>query len=76
MKRVLRVQLPRLRQRALRQGVFGGNNRWLAVWGALATARLVKRFTQQKPVVERFVLGPGQSLLITDLGAEVTDSVP
>ena len=70
MKRLLRARLPALRLRALRRGVFGGDNRWLAVWGLLASARVLKRLAAPKPVVERFVLRPGETLTITDLGSE------
>jgi hypothetical protein len=69
-KRLVRGRLPALRLRALRRGVFGGDNRWLAVWGLLASARLLKRLATPKPVVERFVLRPGETLTISDLGSE------
>jgi hypothetical protein len=69
-KRLVTGRLPALRLKALREGVFGGNSRWLALWGVLVTARLVKRLAADKPVVERFVLGPGQALLITDLASD------
>jgi len=69
-KRLLGTRLPALRLKALRRGVFGGDNRWLAVWGLLASARVLRRLATPKPVVERFVLRPGETLTITDLGSE------
>lgn len=68
MSRLAAAALPRLRLRAFKHGVVDGNSRWLAVWGALAAARLLKRLMRPKPVVERFALQPGQTLVITDLG--------
>lgn len=70
MKRLVRGRIPALRLKALRRGVFGGDNKWLAVWGLLASARVLKRLATPKPVVERFVLRPGETLTITDLGSE------
>jgi hypothetical protein len=57
-----------LRGRGLRQGVVGGNRRWLAIWAVIFTAQTVHRLTKAKPVVERLTLEPGESVLITDLG--------
>jgi hypothetical protein len=63
-----------LRGRGLRQGVLGGNRRWLTVWAVIFTAQTVHKLTKSKPVVERLTLQPGESVLITDLGQAATDS--
>jgi hypothetical protein len=57
-----------LRGRGLRQGVLGGNRRWLTVWAVIFTAQTVHKVMKPKPVVERLTLRPGESVLITDLG--------
>ena len=65
----MRRFLQHLRTRGYYKGVLGGNRRWLAVWGAIMTWRVLARVMGSKPVKERFELKPGQTLLITDLGA-------
>lgn len=63
-----------LRGRGLRQGVLGGNRRWLTVWAVIFTAQTVHKVMKPKPVVERLTLRPGESVLITDLGEASTPS--
>jgi hypothetical protein len=58
-----------LRIEGFRRGLVGGNQLWLALWSVFTTWRVVRRLTGSKPVVERFTLEPGESLLISDLGA-------
>jgi hypothetical protein len=60
--------LKRLRELAFRRGVVGSSRAWLGVWGTITTVRLVKRLATPKPVVERFTLKPGETLVISDLG--------
>ncbi|MGI8662636.1 MAG: hypothetical protein ACR2LQ_05420 [Acidimicrobiales bacterium] len=67
MKRLFSLQVLRLRGRALREGVLGGNSRWFALYGVMATAKLVRRLIASKPVIERFELAPGQTIVITEL---------
>ena len=57
-----------LRQRGLRNGVMGGNRRWLTIWVVVAGAQTVHKLTKSKPVVEKFELKPGESIVVTDLG--------
>jgi hypothetical protein len=63
-----------LRGRGLRKGVLGGNRRWLTIWAVVFTAQTVHKLTKAKPVVERIELKPGETVVITDLGAPATDS--
>ena len=63
-----------LRGRGMRHGVLGGNRRWLTVWAVIFTAQTVHKVMKSKPVVERFTLKPGETVLITDLGQPSTDS--
>ena len=63
-----------LRGRGLRQGVLGGNRRWLAIWAVIFTAQTVHKVMKPKPVVERFTLKPGETLMITDFGEPATPS--
>ena len=57
-----------LRSRGLRKGVLGGNRRWFAIWAVIFTAQTVHKVVKPKPVVERFKLKPGDTVVITDLG--------
>jgi hypothetical protein len=63
-----------LRGRGLRQGVLGGNRRWLTIWAVIFTAQTVHKVMKPKPVVERFTLKPGETVVITDLGEPATPS--
>ena len=63
-KRLFRL----LQQQGLRKGLIGGSRRWLTIWSVLATWRIMGRLLGNKPVVERFTLDEGDTLLITDLG--------
>jgi hypothetical protein len=63
-----------LRGRGLRKGVLGGNRRWLTVWAVIFAAQTVHKLTKPKPVVERFQLKPGETVLITDLGEPAASS--
>jgi hypothetical protein len=68
-----------LRGQGLRKGVMGGNRRWLTIWAVVATAQTMHKLVKAKPVVERFTLKPGQSIVITDLGVsepEAPDPAP
>ena len=68
-----------LRGRGLRKGVIGGNNRWLTIWLVVAVGQFMHKRLKAKPVVERFTLKPGQSIVITDLGVsepEAPDPAP
>jgi hypothetical protein len=62
-----------LRARGLRKGVIGGNRRWLSIWAVVITAQTVHKLMKPKPVVERFELKPGETVVITDLGAPESD---
>jgi hypothetical protein len=57
-----------LRGRGLRKGVLGGNRRWLTIWAVVFTAQTAHKLLKPKPVVERFVLKPGETVVITDFG--------
>jgi hypothetical protein len=57
-----------LRLRGLRRGVVGGNRRWLTIWAVIFTAQTVHKVMKPKPVVERFQLKPGETVVITDMG--------
>lgn len=57
-----------LRRRGLRNGVIGGNRRWLTIWVVVVAAQAVHKLTKPKPVVEKFELKPGETLYVTDLG--------
>jgi len=63
-----------LRGQGLRKGVIGGNRRWLTVWVLVAMTQTMRKLVKSKPVVERFQLKPGETLVITDLG--VSESAP
>jgi hypothetical protein len=58
----------RLRKRGFQRGVMGDSRIWMGLWGALTAARVIRRVTRSKPIVEQFTLKPGQTLVITDLG--------
>jgi hypothetical protein len=62
-----------LRGRGLRNGVIGGNRRWLTIWAVIFTAQTVHKVMKSKPVVERFELKPGETVVITDLGVAEPD---
>ena len=57
-----------LRSRGLRNGVVGGNRRWLTIWAVVVTGQLVHRLFKAKPVVQKYELKPGESVVVTDLG--------
>ena len=57
-----------LRSRGLRQGVIGGNRRWLTIWAVVATGQTMHRLLKPRPTVERFALKPGETVVLTDLG--------
>lgn len=57
-----------LRRRGLQRGVLGDSRAWTAVWAALTAGRLLRRAARPRPVIERFELKPGQSVIISDLG--------
>lgn len=63
-----------LRGQGMRKGVLGGNRRWLTIWAVVATGQTLHKLFKPKPVVERFELKPGQTVVITDLGAPETGS--
>jgi hypothetical protein len=63
-----------LRGRGLRKGVLGGDRRWLSIWAVLVTAQTVHKLVKAKPVVERFELKPGETVVIADLGHPESDS--
>ena len=58
-----------LRRRGMRQGVIGGNRRWLGVWAVVVSAQLLHRAFKPKPTVVRYELKPGDTIVVTDLGA-------
>jgi hypothetical protein len=60
-----------LRGQGLRKGVLGGNRRWLTIWAVVFTAQTAHKLLKPKPAVERFVLKPGETVLITDFGEQV-----
>ena len=57
-----------LRRRGMRQGVIGGNRRWLGIWAVVVTGQLLHRVFKTKPTVVRYELKPGDTILVTDLG--------
>ena len=57
-----------LRGRGLRLGVLGGNRRWLSIWAVIVAAQTAHKLMKSKPVVERFELKPGETVVITDMG--------
>jgi hypothetical protein len=59
--------VPLLRRRGLERGVFGHSRVWMAVWAVLTVGRLFRRLTRPKPVVERFELKPGETVVIAHL---------
>ena len=60
--------LQMLRGQGLRKGVIGGNRRWMTIWAVATAGHLMHKLLQPKPVVERFELKPGETVVITDLG--------
>jgi hypothetical protein len=58
-----------LRRAGVRNGVVGGNRRWLTIWAVVAMGQAMRRLLKAKPVVETFELKPGETITITDLGA-------
>ena len=57
-----------LRQRGMRNGVLGGNRRWMTIWLVVVAGQTVHKLTKPKPVVEKFELQPGESIVVSDLG--------
>ena len=58
-----------LRGQGLRKGVVGGNRRWLTIWVVVAAGQTMHKLLKAKPTIERIQLKPGESIVITDLGA-------
>jgi hypothetical protein len=52
----------------MRQGVIGGNRRWLGVWAVVVSAQVLHRVFRAKPTVVRYELKPGDTIVVTDLG--------
>jgi hypothetical protein len=52
----------------MRQGVIGGNRRWLGVFAVVVSAQLLHRVFRAKPTVVRYALKPGDTIVVTDLG--------
>jgi hypothetical protein len=61
------VQL--LRGQGLRKGVIGGNRRWMTIWAVVTAGHFMHKLLKSKPVIERFELKPGETVVVTDLGA-------
>jgi hypothetical protein len=57
-----------LRRTAARKGIRGGDRFWFSMWIGLAGLQVIRRVVRPKPVVERFELRPGETVLIADLG--------
>lgn len=64
--------VPLLRRRGLERGVLGHSRIWMGVWAVLTVGRLVRRVTRSKPVVERFELKPGETVVISHLTTPAT----
>ena len=53
---------------AVQRGLFGGNRTWMAVFGVMAAAKVVRRIAGSEPeTVFRGELRPGEGLIITHL---------
>jgi hypothetical protein len=52
----------------MRQGVIGGNRRWLSIWAVVVSAQLLHRVFKTKPTVIRYELKAGDTIVVTDLG--------
>ena len=60
--------LSRLLRRALRQGILGGDTKWVAVGGAALVARFALRAFRKKPeVVYSGKLRTGEQLVISQV---------
>jgi hypothetical protein len=57
-----------LRRHAMRKSVQAGDHRWFSLWIVLAGAQLIHRVMTAKPVIERFELKRGDTIVISDLG--------
>ena len=58
-----------VRANAFRKGVLGSSRGWFAVWAGLAVTKFVRKRLGKEPVVaERFVLRPGETVVISDTG--------
>lgn len=56
-----------LRATGFRKGVLGSSRGWFGLWAVISAARFLrKRLGDQTVVVDRIVLGPGQSVEIRD----------
>ena len=62
-----------LRNRGLRNGVIGGNRRWLTIWAVIVSAQVLHRLLKTKPVVAKYELKPGETVTVTDLGVTYRD---
>jgi hypothetical protein len=58
-----------LRRHAWRRGIGEGRHVWFSIWIAVGAAQVIRRFTVARPVVERMELRPGETIVVTDLGA-------
>lgn len=66
---VLSKLVPIVKRTAFRKGVTGTSSKWLGVWTLIAAAQFVRRRLGKEPTrLERYVLKPGQSLLVSDTG--------
>jgi hypothetical protein len=52
----------------MRKGVLGGDRVWMTIWAVIVGAQLFRRLFGEKPVIERFELRPGETIMVTDLG--------
>ena len=76
MKRFFRRRALEVRSHAWRRGVFGGDHRWLALYGTIVTVGIIRRIANPKHEVQRIVLGRGQTIVIADTGSEHSSSQP
>ena len=62
-----------LKSRGLRNGVIGGNRRWLTIWAVVMTGQIVHRVFKTRPAVVKYELKPGETITVTDLGVSEKD---
>lgn len=55
-----------LHRQAMLRGLLGGSRPWMILWSVLATRRLLKRLTSDRPeILETIALDEGQAIVVS-----------
>ena len=60
-----------LQRQAMLRGLLGGSRPWMILWSVLATRRLLKRLTSDRPeILDTITLEEGQSIIVSSRDRE------